>query len=188
MAICRFFGTIVLFVVVVVKDKHFWTFKRGKWTNNFLRRENYKLQCLEKIERSKLTWKPPLTASSCLIGSRLGRCHIFGSQSIVLLNANPDISAWNLGNLWVTSSLVCHPITWVPLHTGPSRRALLLLSINLATIHVPKRLQVEKQLSRKRLSGWRITNIVVFGMCFFVFFFLGRILPNDIISWNLCTC
>lgn len=36
---------------------------------------------------------------------------------------------------------MCHPITWLPLHTGPSNIALFLLCANIATGQVPKRLQ-----------------------------------------------
>lgn len=61
-----------------------------------------------------------------------------------LLKANPDMSTWNLRVLLLLS-LVCHPITWLPLHTGPSTTALFLLPISMATGQVPKRLQLKIQ-------------------------------------------
>jgi len=74
------------------------------------------------------------------MGFEEGRCHRFGSHKIVLLNANPDISTWNLRSL-LLFSFVCHPITWLALHTGPSKMALFLLGTSMATGQVPKRLQ-----------------------------------------------
>ena len=86
------------------------------------------------------TWNPSFTVSNCRIGREVGRRHRFGSHKIVLLKANPDISTWNLRSL-LLFSFVCHPITWVPLHAGPSNMALFLLWASIATGQVPKRLQ-----------------------------------------------
>lgn len=85
------------------------------------------------------TWKPSFTVSNCRIGSAVGRCHLLGSHRMVLLKAKPDISTWNLRSL-LLFSFVCHPITWLPLHTGPSRIALFLLWASMPTGQVPKRL------------------------------------------------
>ena len=87
------------------------------------------------------TWKPSFTVSNCWIGAEVGRRHFFGSHKMVLLNANPDISTWNLRSL-LLFSFVCHPITWLPLQTGPSNIALFLLCASMATGHVPNRLSI----------------------------------------------
>lgn len=98
-----------------------------------------KHECACRVHKVN-TWKPSFTVSSCLIGSEKGRFHLFGSHKIVLLNANPDISTWNLRS-FLLFSFVCHPITLLPLHTGPSSVALFLFCASIATGHVPKRLQ-----------------------------------------------
>ena len=94
---------------------------------------------VNKSNDRRNTWKPSFTESNCRIGFEVGRRHRFGSHRIVLLNANPDISTWNLRSL-LLFSFVCHPSTWLPLHTGPSKIALFLLGASMATGQVPKRL------------------------------------------------
>lgn len=79
------------------------------------------------LERNTLlTWNPSLTVSSFLIGSNARRFHLQGSQRIVLLRENPDISTWYL-RIFFLFSFVCYPITWLPLQTGPSNVSLCLL-------------------------------------------------------------
>lgn len=96
------------------------------------------------------TWKPSFSVSNCRIGSEVGRCHLLGSHSMVLLKAKPDISTWNLRSL-LLFSFVCHPITWLPLHTGPSSITLFLLWASMPTGQEPKRLNSTE--IRKELKG-----------------------------------
>ena len=106
-------------------------------------------------EERRLTWKPSLTVSTCRIGSSVGWCHLVGSHNIVLLKAKPGISAWNLRNL-LLGSLVCHPITRVPLQIGPSNTYWLLFSTSFATVQVPNRLGNKKLAAKKRSDIWKI--------------------------------
>ena len=101
--------------------------------NTSLWHKNYKGQGI-------LTRRPSWTVSRSLIGSSMGLCHLLGSHRIVLLKANPDITEWNLWYLCF-GSLTCHPITSVPLQTGPSSAALRLFSATFATVHIPNRLK-----------------------------------------------
>lgn len=91
----------------------------------------------------KLTCMSCLTVSSCLMGSSVGRCHLSRSQIMVLLNAKPDISAWNLPRIFSVSP-TCHPTTLELLQIGPSKRTSSLLCTNLAVVHVPIRLHSVK--------------------------------------------
>jgi len=96
-------------------------------------------ELVEVIEEQEETWNPSLTVSSCRMGSRDGRCHLSGSQRMVLLKAKPDISTWNLLSL-LLFSFVCQPMTFSPSHTGPSSTVLDLLCASIPTSHVPNRL------------------------------------------------
>lgn len=103
-----------------------------------------------------LTWKPSFTVSICLIGSSVGLCHRLGSQRIVLLNANPDISAWNLRNRFFLS-FVCHPKTCEPLQIGPSKITCLLFSAILGIAHVPNRLHTITLIKNLHIESTHFT-------------------------------
>lgn len=115
------------------KRSHFWQIPYLFWLNL----ANYQISIV------KLTCMLSFTVVSCLIGSIVGRCHLFGSQMTVLLKAKPDSSAWNLRDRFSTSA-TCHPITWELLQSGPSKNILSVLSTNLATVQIPIRLHKKK--------------------------------------------
>jgi hypothetical protein len=78
-----------------------------------------------------------------------------GSQSMVLLNAKPDIATWNLRSL-LACSLVCHPTTWFCLHTGPSSTTptpSFLFSEITGTGHVPNLLIMGGEFAISQQQG-----------------------------------
>ena len=101
-----------------------------------------RLLCFSFSENNKteITCKPPLPPEWSIIDSKVGLFHLWGSQSIVLLKANPEKP---IGNRRGTPLLwfVCHPVTWLPLQRGPSKTTLYLAPTCIATGHVPNRLQ-----------------------------------------------
>lgn len=108
-----------------------------------------KLKTTRKGNRRR-TSNLSVTVSSSLMMS-FGYIHLLGFQSMLLLKAKPEISTWNL--LWLLPFLfVCHPITFLPLHTGPCRITLFLLWASIATGQVPNLLYTQIALSRKRIN------------------------------------
>jgi hypothetical protein len=63
---------------------------------------------------------------------------------MVLLKAKPDMSTWKRRSL-LLFSFVCHPITVLPLQTGPSMMGFDFPTCRKATGHTPKRLEQQKE-------------------------------------------
>ena len=109
----------------------------------------------EKRNR-QLTWRPSFTISGWRIEFQATWDLSLGSQSMVLLNANPDIATWNLRSL-LLSSLVCHPTTWFCLHTGPSSTTpSFLFSEITGTGHVPNLLIITRVCNKS--TAWIICS------------------------------
>ena len=109
----------------------------------------------EKRNR-QLTWRPSFTISGWRIEFQATWDLSLGSQSMVLLNANPDIATWNLRSL-LLPSLVCHPTTWFCLHTGPSRTTpSFLFSETTGTGHVPNLLIITRVCNKS--TAWIICS------------------------------
>ena len=109
--------------------------------------------------KKTLTCKPPLPPEWSIIDSLVGLFHLLGSQSIVLLKANPEKPIGNRRSiplLWFE----CHPVTWSPWQRGPSKATLYLDPSCVATGHVPKRLQNIAQNYEERINCYNAREII----------------------------
>ena len=132
-----------------------------RWTRTehcmVLTEESEYIHIKKREERNmQLTWKPSFTISGWRIEFQATWDLSLGSQSMVLLNANPDIATWNLRSL-LLSSLVCHPTTWFCLHTGPSSTTpSFLFSEITGTGHVPNLLIITRVCNKS--TAWIICS------------------------------